>query len=100
MLLWRALIGFQCGDMGHLARNCTEKTEDDPSLFSGHKETATESETFFSCMAFDDFSAGAVFAEQEEIFFAMTQTLTRRKERFCSTQTLRRRKRRFGQPKR
>ena len=37
---------FKCGELGHLARNCAQKKEDDPSLYSGDKETATESETF------------------------------------------------------
>ena len=68
---------FKCGALGHLARNCFQKKEDDPSLFSGDKETITEFETFFSGMACDDFSTEAV-----------SQTLTRRKERFSSTQTL------------
>ena len=41
---------FKCGELGHLARNCSQKKEDDPSLFIGDKETVTESETFFSAL--------------------------------------------------
>ena len=59
---------FKCGELGHLARNCSQKKEDDPSLFIGDKETVTESETFFSGMALGDINAGTVFVEQEELF--------------------------------
>ena len=58
---------FKCGELGHLARKYSQKKEDDPSLFSGDKETITESETFFSGMACDDFSTEAVFAEPEKM---------------------------------
>ena len=37
-------------------------------LFCCDKETATESETFFSGMALGDFNAETVFAEQEDFF--------------------------------
>ena len=57
---------FKCGALEHLARNCSQKKKDDPSLFSGDKETATESETFFSGMACDDSNVEAVFAAKEE----------------------------------
>ena len=53
----------------HLARNCSQKKEDDPSLFSGHKETATESETFFSGMTLGDLNVETVLVEQEEFVF-------------------------------
>ena len=103
---------FKCGELGHLAITCSQKKEDDPSLFAGDKETATESETFFSGMALGHLNVEIVLAEQEELFlhdsdideygdlnskavfaeqeviFCLIQTLTRRKERFCSTQTL------------
>ena len=59
---------FKCGELGHLARNCAQKKEDDPSLFNGDKETATESETFFSGMALGDLNVETVFVEQEELF--------------------------------
>ena len=59
---------FKCGELGHLARNCSQKKEDDPSLFSGDEETITESETFFSGMACDDFNTEAFFAGQQEMF--------------------------------
>ena len=105
---------FKCGELGHLARNCSQKREDDPALFSGDKETATESETFFSGMTLGDLNVETVLVEQEEFFyttqtltslviltirpflpsrkscFCTTQTSTRRMELSCSTQTLRR----------
>ena len=53
--------------MGHLARSCSQKKEDDPSLFTGDKETATESETFFSGMALGDLNVETVLVKQEEL---------------------------------
>ena len=57
--MWR--IGASCKEL-------SQKREDDPSLFSGDKETATESETFFSGMTLGDLNDEAVFVEQEELF--------------------------------
>ena len=51
---------FKCGEFGHLARNCSQKKEDDPYLFTGDKETATESDTFFSGMALGDLNVETV----------------------------------------
>ena len=59
---------FKCGELGHLARNCAQKKEDEPSLFNGDKETVTGSGTFFSGMALGDLNVETVFVEQEEIF--------------------------------
>ena len=78
---------FKCGKLGHLARNYYKKKEDDPSLFIGDKETVTESETFFSGMACDDFSAEAVFAEREKMFLH-DSNIDEKEGTFCSIQTL------------
>ena len=59
---------FKCGELGHLARTCSQKKEDDPSLFAGDKEIVTESETFFNGMALGDLDVETVLAEQEEVF--------------------------------
>ena len=45
--------------MEHLARNCSQKKEDDPSHFSGDKDVVTGSEAFFSSIVYND---KAVFA--------------------------------------
>ena len=45
---------FKCGELRHLAWTCSQRKEDDPSLFAGDKEIATESETFFSGVARGD----------------------------------------------
>ena len=59
---------YKCGESGHHARNCSQKKEDDPSLFSGDKETATESETFFSGMTLGELNVETVLVKQEDLF--------------------------------
>ena len=74
---------FKCGELEHLARNSAQKKEHDPSLFNGDKETATESETFFSGTACDDFSTQAVFAEQEKMFLPDSNVDVRKETFLC-----------------
>ena len=59
---------FKCGELGHLARNCSQKKEDDSSLSSGDKDVVTGSEAFFSGMVCDDYNDEAVFAKKKETF--------------------------------
>ena len=55
---------FKCGELGHLARNCSQKKEDDPSLFSGDRDVVTGSEAFFSSIVCHDYNDKAVFCLQ------------------------------------
>ena len=48
--------------MEHLARNCSQKKKDDPSLVSGDKDVVTGSEAFFSSIVCHDYNDEAVFA--------------------------------------
>ena len=78
---------FKCGELGHLARNCSQKKEDDPSLFSGVRRQSQIPRPF-SVAWRETISILRPFLPSRKGCFCQTQTLTRRKERFCSTQTL------------
>ena len=84
-LLTRARC-FKCGELGHLARNCSQKKEDDASLFSGDKDLVTESEVFFSGMVCDDYNAEAVFFAKKEETSLCDPNVEEKKETFlCDT---------------
>ena len=42
---------FKCGELGHLARNCSQKKEDDQSLFSGDKKMWSQDPRPFSVVS-------------------------------------------------
>ena len=78
------LVASSVENWGILRGTVLRKREDDPSLCSGDKEAATESETFFSGMACDDSLVEAFFAEKEEKFL-LDSNVDEKEETFLPT---------------
>ena len=68
MTFSRVLVASSVENWGILRGTVLRKKGRRSFSFQRGKETITDSETFFSGMACDDFNTEAVFAEQEEMF--------------------------------